>query len=465
MGARYQSVQGDEVQEIADEVKLFSDIYDLVLTSGGLGPTHDDVTMEGIAAAFGEKLLYSKKCADLLGVSSPDDPNPLAKMAMVPTSTVVHCGPKATSIPLFVVHNVHIYVGIPSYLQETFETHKKLYSRCGVHFYRRDVYINCSETQVASLLAEVQSSFKKVHIGSYPATTLTSKYEVKISLESQCMDQLNQSFDQIKHGLPQEAIVNWTDTFNKADSLASPKSPRQSLSWLLKGKCIMCPEDLYDDITVAVDVIRSALQQYKLDEISVAFNGGKDCTVLLALYHAVLMREVGKDDRPSSINAFCISDKESFPEVDEFVEQCIHKYGLNLTTVQAPIREGLYKLKELQPSLKAVLMGTRRTDPFSQNLTSFTPTDPSWLPCMRINPILDWSYSHVWLYLRLMNIPYCSLYNKGYTSLGGIKNTLPNPSLRRVSVGEDGESDSFYQPAYLLADDAMERTGRTSKSS
>ena len=42
----------------------------------------------------------------------------------VPTSTVLHCGPKATSIPLFVVHNVHVYVGIPGYLQETFETHK-----------------------------------------------------------------------------------------------------------------------------------------------------------------------------------------------------------------------------------------------------------------------------------------------------------------------------------------------------
>lgn len=52
-----------------------------------------------------------------------------------------------------------------------------------------------------------------------------------------------------------------------------------------------------------------------------------------------------------------------------------------------------------------------------------------------------------------------------YTSLGGIKDTLPNPSLRRNSVGEDGGSDSFYQPAYLLADDTMERAGRTTKSS
>ena len=92
------------------------------------------------------------------------------------------------SIPLFVVHNIHVYVGIPSYLRETFEAHKvglplllfhmvwrlqELYSRCGVHFYRRDIYVDTSETELAGMLAEVQNSFKKVHIGSYPSTTET----------------------------------------------------------------------------------------------------------------------------------------------------------------------------------------------------------------------------------------------------------------------------------------------------
>lgn len=66
----------------------------------------------------------------------------------------------------------------------------------------------------------------------------------------------------------------------------------------------------------------------------------------------------------------------------------------------------------------------------------------------------------MWHFLRLYKLPYCSLYDEGYTSLGTVKDTLPCPALKKVHV--DDNSEEFW-PAYMLKDWEQERAGRIKK--
>jgi FAD synthetase len=76
-------------------------------------------------------------------------------------------------------------------------------------------------------------------------------------------------------------------------------------------------------------------------------------------------------------------------------------------------------------------------------------------PFLRLNPILDWNYGQVWHFLRTFQLPYCKLYDDGYTSLGTVKDTLPCPALKK-------DNDEYW-PAYMLRDWDQERAGRISK--
>lgn len=71
--------------------------------------------------------------------------------------------------------------------------------------------------------------------------------------------------------------------------------------------------------------------------------------------------------------------------------------------------------------------------------------------------MLDWSCANVWEYLQKKKVPYCSLYDVGYTSIGNVKNTRPNPHLAST------EHPGSFLPAYKLLDDALERAGRFSQ--
>lgn len=95
-------------------------------------------------------------------------------------------------------------------------------------------------------------------------------------------------------------------------------------------------------------------------------------------------------------------------------------------------------------------------DPTYKNRTEhtyFEQTDGDWPKLMRINPLLEWTCKDIWEYLLSNKVPYCSLYDIGYTSIGNKRNTVPNPYL----LNEDKKS---YAPAFNLNDDSLERAGR-----
>jgi len=217
----------------------------------------------------------------------------------------------------------------------------------------------------------------------------------------------------------------------------------------------------------AIQVIEDALDSYG-EHLALSFNGGKDCTVLLHIYAAVLRRRGGDLSTSVSIPTIYIPMPSPFPEMESFIDWAAEEYNLDLFRVPCAegssgkkgMKEALELYRNVKPGVKAILIGIRRGDPFSGKLTHRDMTDKDWPEFMRIHPIIDWSYSHIWRFLRTLKVNYCSLYDQGYTSLGSTYNTYPNPALK-VETEADNHG-AMFKPAYELQDGSLERCGRVS---
>ena len=96
------------------------------------------------------------------------------------------------------------------------------------------------------------------------------------------------------------------------------------------------------------------------------------------------------------LQAVYIISKHPFPEVETFVEASTIEYHLDLTRYALPMRPGLEAYLGDKPGVKAIFVGTRRTDPHGEFLTHFDPTDKDWPQFMRIHPVIDWHYAEIW---------------------------------------------------------------------
>ena len=251
-----------------------------------------------------------------------------------------------------------------------------------------------------------------------------------------------------------------------------------------------CPDSyIAPHIKHALECINDAYRLYGPESVIGSFNGGKDAVVILELiraahakyYHGLLERnEIAISEQGIGIRPRVIyfNNQKEFPQVLRFVERSVQDYDLDMIAFQEGIgfvdglkilvennyltgQAGGHRVDHTHPM--AFVLGTRGSDPNAGKQGTFAPSS-SWMPSfMRVNPVLEWTYGHVWHFLRLYKLPYCSLYDEGYTSLGNIEDTLPCPALKKVQLAGTEEEGRNYWPAYMLKDWSKERAGRIKK--
>lgn len=444
------SVIPDDLATIAKEVSEFSKDYTFVLTSGGVGPTHDDITYEGVAAAFSEKVVPHPDLIERLKFyfKTDDMTSPAMKMGHIPESAVLEYGEdKVAGVkarwPVISVKNVTIFPGVPHLLEKSFSLlGEKLFSRPGVGFHSRTLYLTSDEVSMAPILNETVSQFPDVSFGSYPKL-FHSYYKTKITMESLNPKLVEEAEQYFKEKLNKDWIIDYT-----YDTVSTP--------WSHIEKLLTESSSLKQALTEALDIINQCFDKYTPEEICVCYNAGKDCLVVLHLAYAILQqRQPG-----AKLQAVYITEHNGngFPQTTQFVQESIVRYDLDCEVIPGPMKGALAEVLNKRQKIKAMIMGTRSTDPYSSNLEFFSPTDNGWPQMLRVNPILNWSYSHVWDLIRGLYLPYCELYDRGYTSLGSQDNTLPNPALQTT----DRLGQVTYLPAHKLTQPELERKGRIS---
>ena len=193
----------DDVAVIGTEVRAMSRAYDFVFTSGGIGPTHDDLTIEGVAAAFGVPVVKSDSIEERLRRATGSEPNESQlKMAMIPDgATLLDSGD--LWFPLVVFENVYIFPGVPELLRKKFESARERFR--GIPFVLKRVFVKQRESDIAPHLNEVLELFPELLLGSYPRIGEES-FHVMLTLESRDAGYVQRALDALLERIPERAI-------------------------------------------------------------------------------------------------------------------------------------------------------------------------------------------------------------------------------------------------------------------
>jgi molybdenum cofactor synthesis domain-containing protein len=171
----------DVVDEIAATVTEFAGRYDHVFTSGGVGPTHDDLTMAGVARAFGTTVMRHPLLEGMLRkyygerLQERD-----LRMAEVPDGCHFVEGDHPTW-PVIAMRNVYILPGVPEIFRRKFSSIRERFRTAP--WFLKCIFVTDEEGRIAGELDRIVATYAAVQVGSYPKL-LGDDYKVKITIES-----------------------------------------------------------------------------------------------------------------------------------------------------------------------------------------------------------------------------------------------------------------------------------------
>jgi molybdenum cofactor synthesis domain-containing protein len=171
----------DDTDDIVNAVRECSARFDYVFTSGGIGPTHDDLTIPSIARAFDREMVRHPELESLIrGYFGDETDEKRLRLADVPAGSHL-VGGSAMSWPVVATENVYILPGVPEFFRRKFDCIRDRFE--AEPFYVRMVFTREEELDIAPRLDEVAAAHTDVEIGSYPVFG-GEDYRVKITIEA-----------------------------------------------------------------------------------------------------------------------------------------------------------------------------------------------------------------------------------------------------------------------------------------
>lgn len=196
----------DDVDAIVGAVSRARQRARHVFTSGGIGPTHDDVTVRAVALAMGRPVVRLPEMVELITARAPGGqvtPEGM-RLADAPEGAVLL--PQAgTWYPVLTVDDVYLLPGVPQLFRMQLET--VLARLGGTPVVLACVYLRLGESEIAAVLDRVALDMPHVAIGSYPEFDPGKDYRVKVTVEAAEKAPVDEAMGRIIGGLPEGAVV------------------------------------------------------------------------------------------------------------------------------------------------------------------------------------------------------------------------------------------------------------------